>query len=227
VNPSLGIRGLRFCLENQDLFRTQLRALYRSSVHGPMRIVLPFVSTIDDLDTAREIIEDVRRDLTNRSIAHKKDVPIGVMIETPAAAQTCDLMASRVDFFCLGTNDLIQYYLVIDRSDQSVSHLYNPFHPAILRCLRQVYTLLEPTGKPVTVCGEMAADPPSAAVLLGMGFTSFSVSLSGYPKIKRLIRSASMGRLRELVSEILKMDKPKEVEAKVRAFLALEPVPRS
>jgi phosphotransferase system enzyme I (PtsI) len=139
------------------------------------------------------------------------------MIETPAAAQTCDLMAPCVDFFCLGTNDLIQYYLVIDRSDQSVVHLYNPFHPAILRCLHQVYTLVRPTGKSVTVCGEMAADPPSAAVLLGLGFTSLSVSLTAYPRIKRMIRSVSMAQLRDLSGQILKMHKPKEVEARVRA----------
>jgi phosphoenolpyruvate-protein kinase (PTS system EI component) len=126
-------------------------------------------------------------------------------------------MASRVDFFCLGTNDLIQYYLVIDRSDQSVVHLYNPFHPAILRCLHQVYTLLRPTGKLVTVCGEMAADPPSAAVLLGLGFTSLSVSLTAYSRIKRMIRSVSIAQLHELAGQILKMQKPKEVEAKVRA----------
>src|SRR5690606_9607980 len=136
------VRGLRFCLENQDLFKTQLRALYRASTYGKTRILLPFVSTIDDLDAACEIIQDVRQTMARRKEPHDPNVPIGVMIETPAAAQTCDLMASRVDFFCLGTNDLIQYYLVIDRSDQSVVHLYNPFHPAILRCLNQVSTLL-------------------------------------------------------------------------------------
>jgi phosphotransferase system enzyme I (PtsI) len=217
VNMNLGVRGLRFCLENTDVFKKQLRSLYRASVNGPMRILLPFVSTIDDLDTAHTIIEEVRRELDGRRQSYDPNIPIGVMIETPAAAQTCDLMASRVDFFCLGTNDLIQYYLVIDRSDQSVVHLYNPFHPAILRCLHQVYTLLKPTGKPVTVCGEMAADPPSAAVLLGLGFTSLSVSLAAYPRIKRMIRSVSMGQLRELAAQILKMQKPKEVEEKVRA----------
>src|SRR5207249_7802327 len=182
-----------------------------------MRILLPFVSTIDDLDAAKDIIADVRRELDLRKQRYDPNVPIGVMIETPAAAQTCDLMASLVDFFCLGTNDLIQYYLVIDRSDQSVVHLYNPFHPAILRCLQQVYSLLRPTGKPVTVCGEMAADPPSAAVLLGLGFTSLSVSLPAYLRIKRMIRSVSIAKLRELSGQILKMQKPKEVEEKVRA----------
>jgi len=217
VNVRPGVRGLRFCLENTEIFKKQLRSLYRASVNGPTRILLPFASTIDDLDAAQEIIADVLRELDLRRQPYDRHVPIGVMIETPAAAQTCDLLASRVDFFCLGTNDLIQYYLVIDRSDQSVVHLYNPFHPAILRCLHQVYTLLRPTGKPVTVCGEMAADPPSAAVLLGLGFTSMSVSLAAYPRVKRMIRSVSMGQLRELAGQILKMQKPKEVEEKVRA----------
>jgi phosphotransferase system enzyme I (PtsI) len=217
VNTNLGVRGLRFCLENTDLFKKQLRSLYRASVNGPMRILLPFVSSVDDLDAAREIIAEVRAELDLRRQGYDSGIPVGVMIETPAAAQTCDLMASCVDFFCLGTNDLIQYYLVVDRSDQSVVHLYNPFHPAILRCLHQVYTLLQPTGKPVTVCGEMAADPPSAAVLLGLGFTSLSVSLAAYSRIKRMISSVSFEQLRVLAGEILKMQKPKEVEEKVRA----------
>lgn len=217
VNTNLGVRGLRFSLENPEIFKKQLRSLFRASMHGPTRILLPFVSTVDDLDAAHEIIGEVRQELDLRRQAYDANVPIGVMIETPAAAQTCDLMASRVDFFCLGTNDLIQYYLVIDRSDQSVVHLYNPFHPAILRCLHQVYTLLQPTGKPITVCGEMAADPPSAAILLGLGFTSLSVSLAAYARIKRMIRSVSHGQLRELAGQILKMQKPKEVEEKVRA----------
>jgi phosphotransferase system enzyme I (PtsI) len=217
VNMNLGVRGLRFCLENTDIFKKQLRSLYRASVNGPTRILLPFVSSVDDLDSAHAVLEEVRQELRARRQAYDPNVPIGVMIETPAAAQTCDLMASRVDFFCLGTNDLIQYYLVVDRSDQSVVHLYNPFHPAILRCLHQVYSLLRPTGKPVTVCGEMAADPPSAAVLLGLGFTSLSVSLTAYPRIKRMIRSVSMAQLKDLADQILKMHKPKEVEEKVRA----------
>src|SRR5438094_1026582 len=219
VNPNFGVRGLRFCLENTDIFKKQLRSLYRASVNGRMRILLPFVSTVDDLDAASEIIVEVRRELDLKRQSYDPAVPIGVMIETPAAAQTCDLMASRVDFFCLGTNDLIQYYLVIDRSDQSVVHLYNPFHPAILRCLHQVFSLLRPTGKSITVCGEMAADPPSAAVLLGLGFTSLSVNLGAYPRIQRMIRSVSMAQLRDLAGQILKMQKPKEVEEKVRAIV--------
>ena len=216
---TLASRGLRFSLENPELFRLQIRSLLRASRNGYMRILLPFVSTIDDLDAALEIINGVKRDLSRHKGADR-DVPIGVMIETPAAAQTCDLMASRVDFFCLGTNDLIQYYLVIDRSDQSVAHLYNPFHPAILRCLHQVYTLLQYSGRPVTVCGEMAADAAAVAVLLGLGFTSLSVSLAAYPRMKETIGSLNVGKLHELAGEIMKMDSPKDVEDRVRATIA-------
>ena len=224
VNPSLATRGLRFCLENQELFKAQLGALYRSSVKGNVRILLPFVSSIDDLDAALAVIADVKADLKQRKEPYSPDVPIGVMIETPAAAQTCDLMASRVDFLCLGTNDLIQYYLVIDRSDQSTAHLYSPFHPAILRCLHQVHTLLAPTGKPITVCGEMAADPASAAVLLGMGFTSLSVSLGAYPRMRQIMSTLNLGRLRELTCEILKMQKPSDIESMVRSSIGLQPI---
>jgi phosphotransferase system enzyme I (PtsI) len=221
VNSNLGVRGLRFCLANQETFKTQLRALYRSAVHGKTRILLPFVSNVDDLEAAFEIIAGVRRDLERKGEAFDPSVPVGVMIETPAAAQTCDLMASRVDFFCLGTNDLIQYYLVIDRSDQSVAHLYNPFHPAILRCLHQVYTLLQPTGKPITVCGEMAGDPLAAAVLLGLGFRSLSVSLTAYASIRRAIRSMSVSKLQTMSGQILKMQRPREIEEQVRSTIGL------
>jgi phosphotransferase system enzyme I (PtsI) len=224
VNTSLGVRGLRFCLENQGLFKTQLRALFRTSRHAPMRILLPFVSTLDDLDAAFDIIHSVRHDLSRARVQYDPDVPIGVMIETPAAAQTCDLMASRVDFFCLGTNDLIQYYLVIDRSDQAMVRLYNPFHPAILRCLHQVFNLLQYSGRPVTVCGEMAADPAAVAVLLGLGYTSLSVSLTAYPQMREMISAFDVRRLRELAGEIMKMEKPAEVEERVRAAISEESV---
>jgi len=219
TGSSLASRGLRFSLENQDLFKLQLRSLLRASRVGGMRILLPFVSTIDDLDAAIEIIAGVKKDLARHHHKFDRDVPIGVMIETPAAAQTCDLMASRVDFFCLGTNDLIQYYLVIDRSDQSAAQHYTPFHPAILRCLHQVYTLLQYSGRPVTVCGEMAADTAAAAVLLGLGFTSLSVSLSAYSRMRETISTLNLGKLHELAGEIMKMDSPKKIEERVRSTI--------
>lgn len=221
VNTGLTSRGLRFCLQNLDLFKPQLRAMFRASVMGNAKIMLPFVSSIADLDAAFDIIAEVKKELSRAKEPYAPYVPIGVMIETPAAAQICDLMASRVDFFCIGTNDLIQYYLVIDRSDQSAAHLYNPFHPAILRCLHQVYTLLRPSGKPVTVCGEMAADPASAALLLGLGFTSLSINLGAYARMRQLIPSMNHGKLRALVDEILKMQNPLEIERMMRSGIGL------
>jgi phosphotransferase system enzyme I (PtsI) len=216
----LGARGLRFCLANPELFTVQLRALYRAAQHGEVRILLPLVSTLDDLDAALEIIGQVRKDLLSRGEDDGRPVPIGVMIETPAAAETCDLMAPRVDFFCVGTNDLIQYYLVIDRSDHSMAELYSPFHPAILRCLRHIRALLAPSGKPVTVCGEMAADPQAAAVLLGLGFTAFSVSLGAYARIRQAIGGMPLDRVRELARRCLALERPKEVEDFVRTEIA-------
>lgn len=209
-------RGLRFLLENRALFRRQLRAIYRASPEGHARIVLPFVSTLDELAEAKQILLDVRQRLTRSGVEYDETVPIGVMIETPAAAQTCDLMAPEVDFFCLGTNDLIQYSLAIDRSEQAGMELYNPFHPAVLRLLKQVHDLVEPTGKPIVVCGELAADPLSAAVLLGLGFTSLSVRVGAYPRVKRMIRSLVLSELRELTDEILQMRSRAEIEERFR-----------
>ena len=217
TRPASGARGLRFLLGHRSLFRKQLRAIYRSSPNGHARIVLPFVSTLDELSEANHIITDVRRRLTQKGIDFDETVPVGVMVETPAAAQTCDLMASEVDFFCLGTNDLIQYYLAIDRTDQSI--LGNPFHPAVLRQLKQVHDLVAPTGKPIVVCGEMAADPLSALVLLGLGFTALSVNVGAYPRIKKMIRSVSLAELRELVDGLLQMRNHEEIKERVRETL--------
>ena len=213
-------RGLRFLLENRSLFRKQLRAIYRASPRGHARIVLPFVATLDELREANQIIGNVRRGLTEQGIPFDETVPVGVMVETPAAAQTCDLMASEVDFMCLGTNDLIQYTLAVDRGDQLSLNVYNPFHPAILRQLKQVHDLVSPTGKTIVVCGELAADPFSAAVLLGLGFTALSVNVGAYPRIKKMIRSVSLVELRELTGELMRMRSRDRIEQRVRAALS-------
>ena len=220
MSPESGVRGLRFSLENRSLFRRQLRAIYRASPHGYARIVLPFVSTLDELSAAKHIINEVRKRLTEQGVEFDETVPVGAMIETPAAAQTCDLMASEVDFFCLGTNDLIQYCLAVDRTDRSSLHLYNPFHPGVLRTLKQVHELVATTGKTIVVCGEIAADPPSAAVLLGMGFTALSVNVGAYSKIKQMIRSFALSELRELADDLMKMRSRSRIEKKVRRMLA-------
>jgi phosphotransferase system enzyme I (PtsI) len=215
VNLNLGARGLRFCLENKDVFKKQLRALYRASTSGPMRILLPFVSTIDDLDAAREVLAEVRGELDLRRQPYDSGVPLGVMIETPAAAQTCDLMASHVDFFCLGTNDLISITCnrpvrpIRDAFVQPVPSSHSPMPSAGVHFApadRETYS----SG------GEMAADPPSAAVLLAGGFTSLSVNLAAYPRIRRMIRSVSFDSCGNGRANI-ENAKPNEVEEKVRA----------
>lgn len=220
VSGPAGPRGLRFLLENQPLFRRQLRAIYRASPHGHARIVLPFVSTLDELEEARNVLASVCRGLDREGVPYDETVPVGVMIETPAAAQTCDLMASEVDFFCLGTNDLIQYALAIDRTEQASMELYNPFHPAVLRLLRQVHDLVLPTGKTIVVCGELAADPQTAAILLGLGFSALSVRVGAYPRVKRMIRSVVLSELRELTDHLLTMRSRDSIERTVREALS-------
>ncbi len=200
-----GARGMRFLLENRPLFRKQLRAIFRASTRGQARILLPFVATTDELTEARMIINDVRRRLTRGGVEFDDSVPVGAMIETPSAALTADLMASEADFLCLGTNDLIQYLLAVDRADQTGQQIQNPFQPAVLRALKQIQSLVAPTGKPLLVCGELAADPKMAAVLLGLGFTRLSVNVEAYPRIKRMIRSATMTQLRDLADGLLEM----------------------
>jgi phosphotransferase system enzyme I (PtsI) len=217
--PVTGPRGLRFLLENRSLFRRQLRAIFRASVHGHARILLPFVSTLDDLAEAKSVIADVRRRMAQRGVEFDETVPIGAMVETPAAAQTCDLMATEVDFLCLGTNDLTQYLLAVDRTDLASLQVFDPFHPAVLRSLKQVQTLLEPTGRPIVVCGELAADPYSAAVLLGLGLTRLSVNVGAYSRIKRMIRSVSMSDLREMADALLALRSRDAIERRVREAL--------
>jgi phosphotransferase system enzyme I (PtsI) len=219
ASPSSGARGMRFLLENRSLFRRQLRAILRASVHGYARILLPFVATLDELVEARQIINDVWRRLVSRGVDVDDAVTVGVMIETPSAAFTADLMASEADFLCLGTNDLIQYLLAVDRTDQTGQQAQSPFQPAVLRALKQVQSLVEPTGKPILVCGELAADPKMAAVLLGLGFTRLSVNVEAYPRIKRMIRSVAMTELRDLADGLLGMRSRDGIQKRVEEVL--------
>lgn len=218
-----GARGMRFLLENRPLFRQQLRAIFRASIRGHARILLPFVATTDELTEARTIINDVRRRLARRGVDFDDAVPVGAMIETPSAALTADLMASEADFLCLGTNDLIQYLLAVDRTDQTGQQMQNPFQPAVLRVLKQIQSLVAPTGKPILVCGELAADPKMAAVLLGLGFTRFSVNVEAYPRIKRLIRAVTMSQLRDLADGLLEMRSRDGIQERVDEVLGESP----
>ena len=184
----LGLRGLRLSLALGEIFEAQLRALLRASTHGPLRIMFPFVSGVEELKAARAAVRRAADAVRARGIA-VPDVPVGVMIEVPSAALTADLLAEHADFFSIGTNDLIQYSLAVDRTDDRVSRLYEPFHPAIIRTLRLVARAARRRGIPVAVCGEMAADPVLLTLLVGLGLTEFSMAPTAIPLAKRALRS--------------------------------------
>ncbi len=216
TNPVLGLRGVRLCLKHEDLFRAQLRGIFRAAAHGKVRMLFPMVSSLDELRRARAIVDDVRRQLVARRIPCDPDVPLGVMIEVPAAALIADRLAGEVDFFSIGTNDLIQYALAIDRGNESVSYLYQPLHPAILDLLRRVVEAAGQRGLRVSVCGEMAANPAAAVILIGLGITELSMNPAAIPSVKQVIRGLSLADARALVEEALRLDTAEAIEELAR-----------
>ncbi len=224
ANPVLGLRGVRFGLRHPDLFRVQLRAILRAAAHGRVRMMLPMVSGLEEVRQVRALLEEVRGDLAREGVGAGADLPLGVMIEIPAAALIAERLAAEVDFFSIGTNDLIQYALAIDRATESVSYLYQPLHPAILLMLRRVAETAARRGLRVTVCGEMAGDPVAAVALIGLGITELSMSPAAIPAVKQVIRSLSAGQARALVEEALRLGTAAEIEEMMRRrVLALLP----
>jgi phosphotransferase system enzyme I (PtsI) len=197
-NPVLGLRGIRLTLARPDIFRTQIRALYRAGVYGDLWVMLPLVSTLDEVRSFRALAEDVLQELEREGLPFRRDIRLGVMIEVPAAAMIADVLAREVDFFSIGTNDLIQYSLAVDRNNEHVANLYQPLHPAILRMLRFVIDSARAAGIEVSLCGEMAADPRFALLLVGMGLRRLSVSPRRIPEIKTWLRDTSAAELAEL-----------------------------
>jgi phosphotransferase system enzyme I (PtsI) len=211
-----GLRGLRLSLTRPDLFRIQLRALLRAARHGSLRILFPFVSSVEQIREARAILVAAAADLA-RSGEQVPRVPIGVMIEIPAAAYTADLLAREVDFFTIGTNDLIQYCLAVDRADERVSRLYQPLHPAILRMILMVRRAASRQRIPVSLCGEMASDPALLTLLVGLGLTEFSMTPGAIPVAKQVLAELRSDELRALARRILKLATIDDIE---RALLA-------
>jgi phosphotransferase system enzyme I (PtsI) len=207
----LGLRGLRLSLSFEELFQAQLRALLRAAAHGPMRIMFPFVTGVEELRAARRAVSQASASLRARGLA-VPDVPIGIMVEVPSAALTIDLLAEDADFVSIGTNDLIQYCLAVDRTDDRVSRLYEPLHPAILRVLRYVARGAGRRGLPVSVCGEMAADPMLLPLLAGLGLREFSMTPAAIPIAKQVVRDLRISDTARLARRVLKAATAAEVE---------------
>jgi phosphotransferase system enzyme I (PtsI) len=203
-NPALGIRSIRFSFERLDIFRTQLRALYRASASGPVRLMLPLVTGPSELQRALAICADVRANLAAEGVPHDPGVPLGIMLETPSAAVTTDLLARDVDFFSIGTNDLIQYAFAADRENDGVAHLRHPLQPAVLRLVKQMIDMAAGARVPISICGDMASDPSLTWLLLGLGLRDLSMDPHSIPMVKAIIRRSSVADAEALATAALK-----------------------
>jgi phosphotransferase system enzyme I (PtsI) len=204
TNPALGRRAIRLCLHDLSLFKPQLRAIFRASVHGKVRLMIPMISNIDELDQLFGLLDEVKQELTGQGYNFDPDVPVGGMVEVPAAAISADLFAERLDFLSIGTNDLIQYTLAIDRIDDEVNYLYDPLHPSILRLIKMTIDAGNEANIPVSMCGEMAGDIKFTRVLLGMGLRDFSMDPSTLLEVKRQVRLTDTAKIRQKVAQLLR-----------------------
>jgi phosphotransferase system enzyme I (PtsI) len=215
-NPSLGLRAIRLCLHQPGLFRAQLRAILRASAFGTLRIMYPMVSGVGEVRAANALLAEEKAELTSAGIAFDPEIQVGIMIEIPSAAVIADLLAREVDFFSVGTNDLIQYALAIDRINEQVAYLYEPLHPAVLRMLRTVVSAAHNEGIWVSMCGEMAGDPLYSLLLVGLGFDELSMTPASIPLVKRMIRSVTYGQASDLSPRLFGCATAQEVEKLLR-----------
>lgn len=211
ANPAMGLRGIRFSLKEVRLLKSQLRAILRASAHGQVRIMLPLVSGVGEVRACRTYLDAVRQELLQAGVPFDPRVKIGIMIETPAAVLIADLLAREVDFFSVGTNDLIQYCLAIDRGNEHVAYLYEPLHPAILRALHQTCEAARQAGIEVSMCGEMAGEPLYALILVGLGFSELSMNAPSIPRVKRILRQVRRDEGTALVEKVLQFPTANEI----------------
>ncbi len=214
-NPQLGWRAIRFCLDQPDIFRPQLRAILRASTHGDLRVMFPLISGVDQFRQVRSVFDDVRAELDRESIPYRKNLPIGTMIELPAAVEVADQLAQECDFFSLGTNDLIQYTLAVDRVNQRIAHLYQPAHPAVLRMIRRTVKAAKAAGIPCTVCGEIAGDPKFTELLLGLDVDAISMSPLALPRVAAELRNMEYSKAKWFANKALRMSSATEIEAMI------------
>jgi phosphotransferase system enzyme I (PtsI) len=219
-NPLLGWRAIRFCLSLPELFKTQLRAILRASVYGNVGIMFPMISGVEELEEAKEFLEEAKGECRRRGQAYAQDIQVGTMIEIPSAALTADILAERSDFFSIGTNDLIQYTLAVDRGNEKVNYLAQPTHPAILRLIKTTIDAAHNRGIRAVMCGELAGDPSATALLLGLGLDEFSMTASSIPQVKRIIREVSMADCRVLAENALNCRSHSQVSALAEEWTA-------
>lgn len=212
TNPAMGLRAIRFCLKNMDIFKTQLRGILRASASGKVKIMFPMISGIEELRDAKAVLDEAMAELRAEGRAFDEKIEVGAMIEIPSAAIIADLIVKEADFISIGTNDLLQYSLAIDRVNEHVAYLYEPFHPAVLRIIKTVADAASSAGVSVGVCGEMAGEPPYALIILGLGIDQLSMNAMSLLKVKRLIRSVTYAEAKKICKGILQLATAKEVE---------------
>jgi len=215
-NPFLGLRSIRFCLQNLVMFKTQLRAILRASVLGQVKIMFPLITNLQELMQAKMILRDVMEDLDEESVPYKRDIEVGIMIETPSAALTASTLARDVDFFSIGTNDLTQYTLAVDRGNELVSTLYSSADPAVLRLIRTVIQDAHKAGIDLSICGEMASEPEYIMLLLGMGVRTMSLATPMIPEIKQVIRSVTIEHCNAIARKVLTMNTERQIASFLR-----------
>jgi phosphotransferase system enzyme I (PtsI) len=211
LNPFLGYRAIRICLDRKDLFIIQLKAILRASAFGDLKIMFPMISNVTEIREAKKILEEAKFILTQQNISFKADIKVGIMIEIPSAAITADILAEEVSFYSIGTNDLCQYTLAVDRMNEKISHLYDPFNPGVLRLIKNVIDQGRKHHVHVGMCGEMASDPLATQLLMGMGLEEFSMSAASIPAIKKIVLSNSMEKAREICRSVMQMNSSTQI----------------
>ena len=216
INPVMGLRAIRFCLKEVAIFKTQLRAILRASAYGKVKILFPMISGIEEVWQTKKILDEVKKELNAEMKAFDPDIEIGIMVEVPSAGTIADLLAKEVNFFSIGTNDLIQYTLAIDRVNEQVSYLYEPLHPAVLRLIRNIINAAHSNGLTVAMCGEMAGEPFYIPILLGLGIDELSMNIMALPRVKRILRSLQYKESKSITDDIFKLSTAQEVETMLK-----------
>ncbi|MDT3425684.1 phosphotransferase system enzyme I (PtsI) [Paenibacillus forsythiae] len=218
-NPFLGYRAIRICLDQKEMFKTQLRAILRASVHGNIKMMFPMISSIEEVREAKAVLEEVKADLEQHGIPYDRGLPVGIMIEVPAAVMIADFLAEEVDFFSIGTNDLVQYALAVDRMNEQIAHLYHPYHPAVLRMIRMTVESAQAAGIGVSVCGELAGDERSLPLWLELGVSDLSMSPQSLLKVKHRMLNTTASEAREVAKQCFRNREITESEKQLTQFL--------